>query len=1025
MPTHLHFFLLLLYALASVVLGRPGGGWLGPKPTPKGPSELVPLDHIQNQPLLPETIHPTDLLVVTTLDGALHGVHRPTGRVVWSRKDDGWGPLVKVTDVSLGIKNGLVAGGVEVIQEPVLGGNVERFGGGMVLGEVEVIQESDEHRERDENARVLDETLLEGNLMDHLFPVGEEQDLYSQGIYIPEPTGNGDLYYYEPGKPIKKLPLPIKRIVDDNHAFMFGDYVFTGKKVNRLVAIDPFTGKIVRVYGGDTEDKVEELGDDRDAVYISRTQYILSMWDRRTSKLRFNITYGEFSAPHQPHFDLGGEILDGPHPGILAPPRKVNAQITPKGDQLDGFDRDLELAMRMQFDTPAVGAFNVGANPQGYHLRKTYPPRPSPPSMTAIRKTDAYVGYHNGSFYLLSSKNFPDMSHASLGVLSGPSLPASETDVCRSLPNGVVLPQCLVGAHTVVEHRSLAERVKELGMHARESIHGQSWGWGWVKLVAIVVVGIVGLWRWWVRRTDNVVHTDANKTEETEKENLVQLEGTDGTGQQDEADGRVKTPLHTDTKLNESPADEGISLSSQPETPIKTVRKRRKNGKASKKESPLPTPPPSSPSPIQSLTDPSFSIALPSVTDSVSDTLPTPPLTEPALPEPTGLRSLTVSDHILGYGSHGTVVYKGTFEGRDVAIKRLLLDFYDVADHEVKMLQESDDHPNVVRYYFREKNAGFMYIALELCPASLYDVIEKPHEAFCAELRTKLKPAVVLYQIMAGIRHLHSLKIVHRDIKPQNILVATGKSKNPHPRILISDFGLGKRLAEDQSFFQHTHMTAGGTLGWRAPECILSSTTTTTETTPSDTPRITKAIDVFSAGCVFYYILTNGAHPFGDTYMREMNILKGNFRLDKLDLNGEEGYEAKDLIRRMISKDPTKRPDASRILMHPYFWTPAMRLGFLQDASDRFEVEERDPPSAVLKVLERGGHKVIGNDWYRRMDRMLLDNLGKYRKYDGACVRDLLRALRNKKHHYQDLPPPVQKALGPLPEGFLTDKTQE
>lgn len=61
--------------------------------------------------------------------------------------------------------------------------------------------------------------------------------------------------------------------------------------------------------------------------------------------------------------------------------------------------------------------------------------------------------------------------------------------------------------------------------------------------------------------------------------------------------------------------------------------------------------------------------------------------------------SLVVYNEILGYGSHGTVVFRGRFEERDVAIKRVLLDFYEIAEHEVKLLQDSDDHPNVVRYY--------------------------------------------------------------------------------------------------------------------------------------------------------------------------------------------------------------------------------------------------------------------------------------------------------------------------------------
>jgi len=53
------------------------------------------------------------------------------------------------------------------------------------------------------------------------------------------------------------------------------------------------------------------------------------------------------------------------------------------------------------------------------------------------------------------------------------------------------------------------------------------------------------------------------------------------------------------------------------------------------------------------------------------------------------------------------------------------------------------------------------------------------------------------------------------------------------------------------------------------------------------------------------------------------------------------------------------------------------------------------------------------------LDRIVNENLGKYRKYDGKSVQDLMRALRNKKHHYQDLPDNVKRHLGPMPEGFL------
>jgi serine/threonine-protein kinase/endoribonuclease IRE1 len=83
-------------------------------------------------------------------------------------------------------------------------------------------------------------------------------------------------------------------------------------------------------------------------------------------------------------------------------------------------------------------------------------------------------------------------------------------------------------------------------------------------------------------------------------------------------------------------------------------------------------------------------------------------------------------------------------------------------------------------------------------------------------------------------------------------------------------------------------------------------------------------------------------------------------------------------------------------LLHPYFWDAGRRLHFLQDASDRFEIMCRDPKDAVLLVLEREAQSVVGHDWHARLDRVFVENLGKYRKYDGRSVQDLLRALRNK-----------------------------
>ncbi|KAF9439804.1 ribonuclease L [Macrolepiota fuliginosa MF-IS2] len=79
----------------------------------------------------------------------------------------------------------------------------------------------------------------------------------------------------------------------------------------------------------------------------------------------------------------------------------------------------------------------------------------------------------------------------------------------------------------------------------------------------------------------------------------------------------------------------------------------------------------------------------------------------------------------------------------------------------------------------------------------------------------------------------------------------------------------------------------------------------------------------------------------------------------------------------------------------------------------------RDPKNPHLLTLEEGAQEIVGHDWHARLDKMFIDNLGKFRKYDGRSVQDLLRALRNKKHHYQDIPDNVKRHLGPMPEGFL------
>lgn len=97
-----------------------------------------------------------------------------------------------------------------------------------------------------------------------------------------------------------------------------------------------------------------------------------------------------------------------------------------------------------------------------------------------------------------------------------------------------------------------------------------------------------------------------------------------------------------------------------------------------------------------------------------------------------------------GFGLHGTMVFKVTFQRRPVAIKRLLNDFVTLASREATLLQESDAHPNVIRYYFQEARYNFLYIALELCPASLADVIERHDNPNFTEISCNYDPKKAL-----------------------------------------------------------------------------------------------------------------------------------------------------------------------------------------------------------------------------------------------------------------------------------------
>ncbi|CAJ0967334.1 unnamed protein product [Ranitomeya imitator] len=353
---------------------------------------------------------------------------------------------------------------------------------------------------------------------------------------------------------------------------------------------------------------------------------------------------------------------------------------------------------------------------------------------------------------------------------------------------------------------------------------------------------------------------------------------------------------------------------------------------------------------------------------------------------------------VLGHGAEGTIVYRGSFDNRDVAVKRILPECFSFADREVQLLRESDENPNVIRYFCTERDRQFQYIAIELCMATLQEYVEEKDFD-----RHGLEPIGLLEQTMSGLAYLHSLSIVHRDLKPHNILISMPSALG-RVKAMISDFGLCKKLAVGRHSFSR-RSGVPGTEGWIAPEMLSEDF--------KENPTYT--VDIFSAGCVFYYVVSEGRHPFGKSLQRQANILLGASSLDCLSLEKHEDLIAHHLIERMIDKDPQKRPSAPAVLKHPFFWSLEKQLQFFQDVSDRIEKEALD--GAVVRSLEKGGREVVKLGLERTHHGAAADR--KFRSYKGRSIRDLLRALRNKKHHYRELPPEVQETLGNVPDEFV------
>ena len=198
---------------------------------------------------------------------------------------------------------------------------------------------------------------------------------------------------------------------------------------------------------------------------------------------------------------------------------------------------------------------------------------------------------------------------------------------------------------------------------------------------------------------------------------------------------------------------------------------------------------------------------------------------------------------ILGYGATGTVFSAlDRSVGQKVAIKVLHPDLHDDRTRERlrrEVRASRNGHPNAVAVYDLHEAEGNVFLSMELVVGqSLRDLLTE---------RKKLDPSEVVAigrQVAAALAHLHGLGIIHRDIKPGNILLAADGV------VKLCDMGLARPLEEGMTVTE-TEMVVG-TPAYMAPEQGLGA-------------DLTAASDVYGLGLTLYQCLTGSVPLTSET----------------------------------------------------------------------------------------------------------------------------------------------------------------
>ncbi|KAJ7947748.1 Mitogen-activated protein kinase [Quillaja saponaria] len=282
--------------------------------------------------------------------------------------------------------------------------------------------------------------------------------------------------------------------------------------------------------------------------------------------------------------------------------------------------------------------------------------------------------------------------------------------------------------------------------------------------------------------------------------------------------------------------------------------------------------------------------------------------------------------HPVGRGAYGIVCCATNSETKEeVAIKKIGNAFDNRIDakrtlREIKLLCHMD-HENIIkikdiiRPAEREK-FNDVYIIYELMDTDLHQIIRS------SQTLTDEHCQYFLYQLLRGLKYIHSANVLHRDLKPSNLLL------NASCDLKICDFGLARTTSETDFMTEYVV-----TRWYRAPELLLNSS------------EYTAAIDIWSVGCILMEIIRREPLFPGKDYVQQLGLITELLGSpDDSDLGFLRSDNAKkyvkqlphvqkqpfahtfpdmsplaiDLAEKMLVFDPRKRITVEEALNHPY-----------------------------------------------------------------------------------------------------------